>query len=506
MKSDPETSRFPNQSELVNMDLLAALPDELLFDLFRSLDVVSFLSLSRANRHLHDVSQDCRLLQNAERRTRSVLHYALDLRSSFLITGPGGVGKSYTLSKLHQAATERNLRIAMTAPTGIAATNLTCGRTIHSYSRLGLAKISLADIQMCFQTRTGQWYKWQDIWLNTDILVIDEISMLGASLFEKVELCARLARGGGAPFGGMQVILCGDFFQLPPVEDRFVFTSPIWSFLALPIVPLTTPVRQRGDLQWFNLLNRIRIGSVVSDDITLLSSRVSRLDMVDILSGEYGCMLVSTNKEASTYNTIAFDCNPHDIVHQAHAQDSIFENILEGDYFRRVPRPDLVPASYQDRIERRLIKIPSLVELKHGAVYAITFNIDTDAGLVNGKMCRFDATEGERGRMVSLTGEVLPDYILNPIDREVYIAGKLFFLRRQIPFRLGHALTIHSSQGMTLSEAVVDCGCNIFTSAQTYVALSRVERLEGLTLTDLDPTKIKANSEAVTFYEALGLM
>lgn len=486
-------------------DLLAELPTELLEEILDSLDLHSFIRLSQVCRHLYTISKNVKFLQNAEMSSKSVLYRALVKRDSFLITGPGGVGKSYILSKLYDAAVKKKLNIAMTAPTGIAALNLKCGRTIHSYSSLGLATISLADIRTYFYTRTGQYYKWSKIWRETDILVIDEISMVGASLFEKVELCARLARGVEIPFGGIQVILCGDFFQLPPVHDRFVFTSPIWQQMTLPVISLTAPVRHRNDMRWFHILNRIRIGAITPNDIKLIQKRITNLDIVDILSGEFGCMLVSTNKEAQSYNTIAFDGNPYEISFTSKCRDHIFDREYDPrlQICYQTIRRDVNPVFAIDRIKGKLHKLPESISFKHGALYVMTFNIDPSAGLVNGLMCRFHADEGPRGVMKTLKGRTLPDYVLDPIDREIHIQENRFLLRNQVPFCLGFSLTIHSAQGMTLSHVVVDCGENIFTSAQTYVALSRVESLKGLTLTNFDPDRIYANGEAQRFYREI---
>jgi ATP-dependent DNA helicase PIF1 len=488
------------------------LPAEILEQIMKPLDVRDFVALSQSSSTLRHVSHNFRFLQNAEMRCQSIIFRALERRESFFITGAGGVGKSHILSNLYDEAKKRRLEIAMTAPTGIAATNLKAGRTIHSYGKLGLAKVSLDDIRATFMGRMGNYYTWRKIWRNTDILVLDEISMVGASLLEKVELCARLSREIDIPFGGMQVVFCGDFYQLPPVQDRFVFLTPLWIQMRLPVIYLTAPVRQRNDLRWFHILNRIRVGELVPKDIDELHKRVTELDPIDILSGEYGCALVSTNKEAKAYNEIAFDANPFEITSTHAARDSIFDRELgpEGIFYRKT-RPDVNPLTKVDLIANRLHKIPESVSFKHNAIYIMTFNLETSAGLVNGKVCRFDAYAGEpantwsgrRGAMRDLKGNKLPNYVLEPIDREIHISGKQFFLRKQVPFCLGHALTIHSAQGMTLSEAVVDCGETIFTSAQTYVAFSRVESLEGLTLLNFDPSRIYANQEAHQFYDSL---
>ncbi len=381
----------------MNVMSLEDLPLNILENIFNFLEVTPFIYLSNTSKYIKQISTNIRFLQNAESRSRQIVYKAIIRRESFLISGPGGVGKSYILRQLYHKAKKQHLIIGMTAPTGIAAINLEAGKTIHSYSNLGLATISLNDIRIHFNTRTSQSYKWRNIWRNTDILVIDEISMIGASLFEKVELCARLSKGIDRPFGTIQVIFCGDFHQLPPVKDKFVFTTNVWQEMRLPMISLTTPIRHRNDLPWFNLLNRVRIGDVSDYDAQTLSKRITNLDTIDLLTGEFGCVLVPTNKEAKSHNTLAFDINQFEITKRNIADDSIFEYIYDNEskQFIRNYLPHIDPVTVIDKIENRLMKIPKDISFKHGALYVMNYNIDTDEGLVNGLMCRFDA---ERGR------------------------------------------------------------------------------------------------------------
>ena len=185
---------------------------------------------------------------------------------NLFITGAAGTGKSFVLMYIIQ---ELELRypgqVAVTAPTGTAAANIG-GQTIHSFGGVGVGTGSIP--QLCFKARKspGALQRWR----NSRVLVIDEVSMLDASLFETLEVIASSLRRSKAPFGGLQLVLCGDFLQLPPVSERgqpisrFCFVSPSWGRCGLTsgTVVLQDSMRQAGDADFAKLLNEVRLGIV----------------------------------------------------------------------------------------------------------------------------------------------------------------------------------------------------------------------------------------------------
>lgn len=462
-----------------------SIPGDILYEIAGYLEVIDFIHFSLTHKLSNKVLSDRRFIQNAEARTRQIAHQVVIKRESIFITGPGGVGKSYTLQYIHQYAKKKNLTINMTAATGIAASNLPEGRTLHSFSGLKLAKITLEQIQAIFDD--GKTIGSVKLWITTDILVIDEISMIPRHFFEKLDLCARHHLKNNKPFGGIQLVLCGDFYQLSPVGGTFVFRSLLWNKLHIPIIQLTIPVRQTKDQTWFNLLNDIRKGNISEENIERLKSRLIPIKDEDLISGKYGTILVPTNMESNNLNNKAFDLNPSMVISRYEAFDEIyFRTRLPNGRYEYTPSLGISIKYAQKKIAKQMNKTPDIIELKHNTLYVMTKNIDVKNGYVNGLQCKFDEIIG---KMITLKGEELPLKVFDRIKTRYPVEGDYYLLRYQIPFRLGHSLTIHSSQGMTLTKACVNAGKQIFSPGQIYVALSRLESMSGLLLLDFDEKK-----------------
>lgn len=418
-----------------------------------------------------------------------IAHNILKGNNTF-ITGPGGCGKSYTIGVLVKLALERNLRVALTATTGMAVCNLISQTshipdiknvyigTIHAFAGFNLTMLStnLFSFTQRVNVATPNIKRWNE----TDILIIDEVSMLTALLLEKLNKVARRSRGNRLPFGGMKVVFVGDFHQLPPVGGKFPFKSDVWGKMNIKTYPLLQPVRQMNDLEFFHLLMRIRTGRYKEKDLKDLNTRIIK-DLPDTATRLY-----FSNKSADTYNQIRFKALETKTVYMHNSLIEILRrkrDPITGVYSYE---PYIKPLTDQHKkvLEKYSSRYcPSTLQLKIGALYIITKNIDVPRGLVNGTkvVCTENGTLGfalqSDTDTLGLNGDIPIMGFLTSLGGDIYASIK------QYPLRLGYAVTIHSSQGMTLNKAVLDMSEAVGSlRALAYVALSRVHSLDELYL------------------------
>lgn len=423
------------------------------------------------------------------------------------VTGPGGTGKSYLITCLLETLPS-TMKVSITAMTGCAALLLVGAggsgvkgrghaKTLHSWAGIGLGKEPVGDLVKRIK-KSGRALK---NWLTTDLLIVDEVSMLTADLLEKLDMIGQHLRSSGRPFGGLQVVFMGDFFQLPPVvrgvgEDvgkHFAFASPRWKTIMERTVHLTEIVRQR-DPVFQNLLNAVRKGALGPEHLAILEARkglawkdkeirptllFSRRAEVDTIN--------DANLKALDGRRVSWKART---VIDADAPSKAL-NLEDGDIVRAIETMDR-EAAYE----------PELT-LAVGAQVMLVTNLDMEAGLVN----------GSRGVVVNFTG---PDAQPYPVvrflnGREVTIMdagweieGMKGVKRMQVPLRLAYAVTIHRAQGATLDCALIDIGTRTFEYGQAYVALSRVRSLESLYVWDVNPKAVKAHPRVAEFYASLG--
>lgn len=389
----------------------------------------------------------------------------MDGKSVFL-TGPPGAGKTYTLDLFIEAAEKAGKRLAITASTGIAASHIG-GVTIHSWSGLGIQdSITDDDIErMQYKSRIVKRYK------HTDVLIIDEVSMLHGARLDMVNRVARALRKNDQPFGGMQVILVGDLFQLPPVtrgsdEMDFVHLCPAWAELDPTICYLTEQHRQAGDDPLLDLLIAMRENAVTAEHKLLLKNRTG-------VTGDRLTKLYSHNIDVDMINRRKLDelSGKPKRYYMSHSGDS-----------------QKVAA-----LVRNLLA-PETLELKVGAEVMFVAN-DFNAGFVNGtrgKVTKFKDGEPivklDNGRSMRVHPH---DWITKENDLEVARVT-------QVPLRLAWAITIHKSQGMTLDAAEIDLS-QAFTTGMGYVALSRVRSMKGLYLIGINDMALRMHPEIYEF-------
>ena len=424
------------------------------------------------------------------------------------LLGPAGVGKSYLLSvidsefpgmsrrlELARASHEEHVklpRIQMCALTGCAALLLGHkAKTLHSWAGIGLGKGTVQELY----TKIRRNRKVLQHWLLTDLLVIDEVSMLTAELLDKLNELGKKIRGSRSAFGGLQVLLVGDFFQLPPVNrsdeaTRFAFESAAWKEGISVCIELTQIQRQK-EAGFQTIMKEARMGQLSMESCAILRAREGldwrknkikptllfpRRTEVELINESN---LKALKGKRETYKArLAYDGK----------MPAGFVETDEG-FQQALTRYD-TDAAYTVQLELVLDSQVMLIA-----------NVDPGAGLVN----------GSRGVLVGFcaaTNLPIVEFV-NGIRRVIGthswpIEDYPFVSRTQIPLRLAWAVTTHKCQGSSLDCALVDIGSGNFEYGQAYVALSRARTLEGLFVHDFDPAAFRAHPTVKTFYKGLG--
>jgi len=381
-----------------------------------------------------------------------------------LITGPGGTGKSWLIDQI----VEQLEHVALTASTGIAAVNIG-GRTIHSWSGMGLAQATADEL-----IAKIKYQKYMEATRErieaTRHLIIDEVSMLGANLFEKLDQVLRVVKDNPEPFGGIQLIMFGDFLQLPPVKDEFVFTSPIWGFM-LPKVKVLTTIHRQKDKEFSELLMRLRIGRHTQADMRFLESLQSnKLEGKPLILHSHNDNVDRFNqKELDALDTNLFTYEASDTGDDKNALQQLDKNCLS----------------------------PFELQLKVGARVMLTKNLS--ASLANGTCGTITKLEKKKVHVKWDSYDFSMELDKGEWEVTDTATREVLARRKQYPLRLAWAVTIHKSQGMTLQEANVFLG-QCFAPGQVYVALSRMSNTEYLRLSSFKPTLIKTDRTALAFY------
>lgn len=375
---------------------------------------------------------------------------------SVLLTGPAGSGKTFVLNQFVRLAKHEGKHVSITATTGLAATHLG-GTTIHAWAGIGV----LDHIPEKFADHIPKGRR--EIIEKTDVLIIDEISMLHDYRFDMVDQVCRLVRRKDEPFGGIQIIMSGDFFQLPPINrgdsraGSFVVSSQVWQELDPAICYLQEQHRQ-DDESLLEILNALRAGEIRRHHAETLLSRVDAQPPEDMALTE----LHTVNVDVDTLNERKLD-------------------ELAGDELR-YSQTTTGSDSYVENLQRSVLA-PANLRLKKGALVMAVKNAQ-DRKYVNGSVgtildfepgTEYPVVEFKNGRTVTMV----------PDTWELRDGDKKRASISQIPLRLAWAVTVHKSQGMTLDAARIDLR-KAFVEGMGYVALSRVKRLDDLYLSGIN--------------------
>jgi len=382
------------------------------------------------------------------------------------LTGEPGSGKTHTINEYIAWLRKSGIEPSITAATGIAATHVG-GQTLHSWSGIGINE-SLSPREV--DRIAGKEHVARRI-TKAKVLIIEEISMLSAGTFEMADAVCREVRRVDKPFGGLVVILVGDFFQLPPVsrskEAIFAYASPLWRELNLLTCYLTEQYRQ-DDSDYLGVLSAIRSGAVEELHHEHLTSR--RVSLSQTLGVSEVPKLFSHNADVDRINAEELAKLPGKS-RKFHMTSKGKEALVEG-------------------LMRGCLS-PETLELKEGAEVMFTKN-SLIGKFVNGTLGVVTAFDAEGLPIVKQKNGI--SFPIEPMDWNLEEQGKVRASIRQIPLRLAYAITVHKSQGMSMDAAVVDLS-KAFEYGQGYVALSRVRRLSGLYLTGLNARALEVHPQ-----------
>lgn len=398
------------------------------------------------------------------------LHVLNNTNESIFITGKAGTGKSSLLKYFKK---NTNKKLAILAPTGIAALNVS-GQTIHSFFRFPPRLIDPSSIKPD--------YVRAEIFKKLEILVIDEVSMVRVDLMHGIDIALRKNRNRlDEPFGGVQMVFIGDLFQLPPVlteeyrkpilskyKSEYFFDAPVFSDFTYCFVELTKVFRQsEEEFRFKELLNNLRTNQATYHDMVLLNSRHKSN------AGEHKESIFLTTKRRIARNINTEKLN------LINSEELVYTGELRGKYVR-------LKDESEEKLENKL-PAPYKLKLKKGAQIMMLSN-DSGKRWVNGTLGKISKLEqdniivnieGNKYSVDKVTWDEVEFRYNKEKDEleEVVVAGFT-----QYPIRLAYAITIHKSQGKTFNKITVDVGTGAFAHGQVYVAISRCKTLEGIVL------------------------
>ena len=386
--------------------------------------------------------------------------------ANVFLTGEPGSGKTHTINEFVAWLRASGIEPSVTAATGIAATHVG-GMTLHSWSGIGVSdSLSPADVD-----RIASKEHIAKRIMKAKVLIIEEISMLSAATFEMADKICREVRRVDKPFGGLSVILVGDFFQLPPVsrnnDSEFAYASPVWRELNLLTGYLTEQYRQ-DDAEYLDILSAIRSGRVERrhrDQLALRQVILSEMPSVSEVP-----KLFSHNADVDRINAAELakiSGKSKKFTMSSKGKDSLVEGLKRG------------------------CLSPEILELKEGAAVMFTKN-SPQGRFVNGTLGIVIDWSFDNSPIIETKDGL--KITTEKVEWQLEEQGKVRASVSQYPLRLAYAMTVHKSQGMSMDAAIIDLS-KAFEYGQGYVALSRVRRLSGLHLAGLNERALEVHPE-----------
>ena len=411
-------------------------------------------------------------------------------RKNVFITGSPGTGKSFTLKIIKDKLKELNINYAITASTGCSAV-LINGQTIHSYLGIGICNLKIEKVISNLKKNKSKYNKLREL----ECIIIDEISMIDDKTFEYIsDVLCSIKDDIKTPFGGIQVILIGDFCQLLPVKGMYCFTSELWDRLNMTVIILTKLIRQSDDNEFQNILEELRFGSCskrtfnkllrlkdtqfINYNPTKLYSLNSDVDAIN--NNQFKKLVIKNN---NNHEPKIIKCYPLTLDNEFEMKSMIYDDTKN--IFKFI--------AYSN--DKTIILEDYNINLIKGLMIMITRNIDFEKGLINGTI----------GIIENLSYNSVSIIDNNMMKHTIYyhkdINENNGTYVKFMPIKLAYALSIHKSQGATLDAIEVDGSSYIFAPGQLYTALSRVRNLSSIKLINLEKTSFMCHNLVKDFYK-----
>lgn len=391
-----------------------------------------------------------------------VFHMITNTNNSACICGPGGVGKSYLVDNIVEYMISKKRHIGVVATTGTAAINIK-GTTLHSFFNL---TPFVTDYEKHANIIKYKRKDTVDKLKNLQTLIIDEISMLDDVLCSGISVILSIVRNNPSPFGGVQMVFVGDFFQLPPVQNNYCFKSLHWQLLEPVMCELKTIVRQMGDTAFIKILQKIRVGKHTKKTIHKL------MPLLDTEFPEHiqPTKLYSTNVDVDSINNREME-----------------KLKVDGRECKTYV------AKYTNA---KNVNINLDVTLCEGAQVMVTKNVDICKRLVN----------GTRGTVVKVSKNVVTIRTVNGDIEDIEFFTEVLDQEKNVkatfmPLRLAYALTIHKSQGATLDCMEICLDNKVFTYGQAYTGLSRAKSMNSIKITALNMSAFKTSPVVLEYMD-----
>lgn len=474
----------------------------------------------------------------------AVLDLVLNKRENVFFTGPAGTGKSFLLKKIIEGLTIKYLgnstgRVAVTASTGLAA-NTIGGKTLHSFAGIKLGNAPTKELIADIHKNKTSWERWTGV----EVLIIDEVSMVDSTLFDKLDTIGRAVRFSNLPFGGIQLVITGGFFQLPPVvqgsddgSPRFCFEANAWKEAVRHTISLTKVYRQKDPL-FAGMLNEMREGRLSPSTISTFR-RLSRPVTKFADKGLEAAQLFPLRREADSANVTKLQTLKGGAYKYTYCDGGIITNTnTRKRLLSNCPAPEMIQLKQGAQV--MLVK-----NLGHGLVngsqgrvigfanrhtffhaqwhdkdYIASEDWDSEARLVTDEeawpeerpplypVVRFHGSHGKQTVLCYPERWVIERWVriqakkgVDNDEEDRWFCQELA-TRTQVPLILAWALSIHKAQGQTLSLVKIDLG-NVFEKGQAYVALSRATSIDGLQVLNFNPHKVQAHPKIKAFYASL---
>lgn len=416
---------------------------------------------------------------------------------SVFITGSAGTGKSHCLKAIISDLKLKDKRYAVTSSTGCAAV-LIGGQTIHSYLGLGIGNNTIEKIVSGIQKNKAKFKQIEDL----DALIIDEISMLDESTFTKISLILQnIKKKRDVQFGGIQMILVGDFCQLSPVNGGYCFNSDAWKTLQPECIHLTELIRQKDDKEFQEILQEVRLGGKCSQKTI---KKMLELAETKFPNGIMPTRLYPLNTHVNAINMAAFH-RLYKKQHQVEVADIKplmcwplnTTNDLEIDMHMNIKHnPDKDIYRYLAISNDKKLNLEEYtIDLFKGLLVMVTRNVSFERGIINGTTgiitCLSPTT-------VTIKCSRSGRHHVIGFHKDTNENNKTYV--KFMPIKLAYALSIHKAQGATLDAIEVDGSGNIFAAGQLYTALSRAKDLQSIRLLNFDKYSFMCHPDVKAFY------